>query len=637
MFTLPTKEFLDNKNRNDMEEKKLNTFLMLSKLHENKWEQKELKETFQKLSLSSKLFCFNLFSLVNKQKLVKLKKMNDMIFPAITEATQKMLRANNEPNQVLKSARSVQDKSSSCYRMNSNEDKYGIFSLLKDFVVEIISLVMAGIGIISILSFILILRHFDVEILQYDYSQIHGMNLFQSVILMIIIVAASILLNGAFGYKKLRENMTGLQKVLFLVPFIPEALTFYKKITLCWSKFQTQKQIFLYYGEKDTNWDSVKKAVRIDNQIQQLLEEIDSGNKLSKAFSAVLRNISISILSLLVIINNNTLMMNTVTKNIPYTLQVFSLLSFVFVAKDLWNHKNNNRLSTISFGAFLFILGLLTTILPKALLTALLGLHIPPLIMVPIIVGCGINYLLNQTSNNGFKLLSIGEKLMYSSIASVVPVTIKGPPLHKKQAGGHGESDKEILTYARKKMFNQLLSSFMVNLLELILLSLGIIIQTKVVPQYGENINQILPTGIDLTLLIACSYISYLVSCILFSAFYSFCHPGKMFLSYYDRIQNFSLLPIVEIERETIEDKEMYSAMTDKEDHSHSNLFVQRIRNSLRKKLDMRRDVNNERKGKQSCSPSPGSGIPMLGFSSSIVWVPKVLSISEQSIGLLSL
>ena len=174
-----------------------------------------------------------------------------------------------------------------------------------------------------------------------------------------------------------------------------------------------------------------------------------------------------------------------------------------------------------------------------------------------------------------FKTLNLGEKITYSIVASVVPVTMNGPARKEEKITVANYQDTRI--HLRKRLLDQLFLSMLVNLAELLLITLGIVSQTKFDRHYHENINQIIPEGSFLAI-ISCSFISYLVSCLLFSTYYYCNHQGII------ELDTLSVLPKIAFEQETNRNSENDPDSTFLEGHKKSENFTHRIQTNLVRK-----------------------------------------------------
>ena len=124
--------------------------------------------------------------------------------------------------------------------------------------------------------------------------------------------------------------------------------------------------------------------------------------------------------------NLHTLMENIVTRNIPYVLEIFALLSCVSLVLTLRSYKLR------SFGSLLYNSGLLFAFVPRLLMTLLLAFENPWFIIVPSLVLGFVTFLVNQLSNPLFTSLDLCGKVAYVSAGSMVPITMTGPTLEKK-------------------------------------------------------------------------------------------------------------------------------------------------------------------------------------------------------------
>ena len=106
------------------------------------------------------------------------------------------------------------------------------------------------------------------------------------------------------------------------------------KLQLYLAKFKTQKILFFENEKSEENWEEILKMLRRNSDLEHTIDKLDTDSSTLKTFTAVFRNLFFSIFTCLVIMRPNlhSLMIKTITKDIPYALECLAILSFVSVA-----------------------------------------------------------------------------------------------------------------------------------------------------------------------------------------------------------------------------------------------------------------------------------------------------------------
>ena len=257
--------------------------------------------------------------------------------------------------------------------------------------------------------------------------------------------------------------------------------------------------------------------------------------------------------------NLHTLMENIVTRNIPYVLEIFALLSCVSLVLTLRSYKLR------SFGSLLYNSGLLFAFVPRLLMTLLLAFQKPWFIIVPTLVLGFVTFLVNQLSNPLFNSLDLCGKVAYVSAGSMVPITMTGPTLEKNASG-------DSLKYQKKNKFNQAVSSFLINLTGLLGILSGILLQYSNA-MYSKSLSSLIliPTGTDLKILCLSSLAAYLFGSILLCVYYYRHSDGDKKLT----LKDVSILPKTEVDEETLYPEDNEQAAEDKQNTANQNTKAQ--------------------------------------------------------------
>ena len=435
---------------------------MLSSNETNNAERESLKK-FHRLKIALKIDVLNFLSLTAPGKLMEF--LNAMNKEKGEKIAEKMITAHRESNETLKIIRKIQEEkrcTKQCKKVlkRSDENVYGSIKLLIDITKTLTSLVFAVNGLYAGISFILSMDHFDSELIQHEYSLIHGFHIEAANIVLIIVVCTNQLICIFYDFYTLQIN--GWKKVFVFLPFFPNAFITLQKLDMMVKKYTTQKDMVKENAKTQTNWGHVLKLVHRNRNIQLQLEKIDANTSSKKGITAVLRNTTLNILILSIYTHPNAraLLERSLTKDIPCFLPAMLLGSILSICLAVRSFKNKNRESFFSISTLVSILAIFAAFLPRSFLIMLMSLDRPVLMIVPIFITCLLTFAMNQTSNTIFQSQSFVERLSYSLISSTVPITIRDIPGHVDEKA----EERRSLNFKRKKTFSQGLTSFMLNL-----------------------------------------------------------------------------------------------------------------------------------------------------------------------------
>ena len=349
----------------------------MSKVNETKDFEKDLLEKFHQLKVSVKIDVLNILLLVTTDKVMEFLKGI-----AITE---KIMTAHGESNETLKAIRKIQEEkrcAKKCQRNNQNV--YGALRLVKDMTMTLISFVFAINGLYAAVCFVLSMDHFDGELIQHEYSLIHGFQIETANIILMIVLCTNQLMSILFNSYTLRIN--GWKKVFILLPFFSEALNMLQQQYLLVKKYKTQKLIAKENAKSKPDWGYVFVLLHKNRNIQLELEKKYVDTSSIKGFTAVFRNTTMNILILSIYSRPNVhaLLKKSLTKDIPCFLPAMLLLNILSICLAVRSYKNKNREDFFSSSTFVHILAIFGAFMPRSFLIMLMSLDRPILMMAPI-------------------------------------------------------------------------------------------------------------------------------------------------------------------------------------------------------------------------------------------------------------
>ena len=156
-----------------------------------------------------------------------------------------MMKKHKESMETLKTVRKFMKKNP-CGKISGkifkdgNVNIYGIFRLGKDITMTLTSFLLAAKGLYVAICFILSLDHFDSEIIQHEYTLIHGFQIGRVNIVLIAVVCVNQLLTIFCNLKTVR--ITGWKKIFNCLPLFTGAFVVLEKLNLFAKMYKTQKE-----------------------------------------------------------------------------------------------------------------------------------------------------------------------------------------------------------------------------------------------------------------------------------------------------------------------------------------------------------------------------------------------------------
>ena len=206
------------------------------------YEDKKSMEMFSKLSQQSRIIILNIFSIVDIQKLKNTWAMNKKLSKGKAE---KILIANREPKQLMKTLRNFEEPSkipipNIC---QNNQNFYGKCEKTKGFLMAICQFIMSTYQLSVFLSLLTVIFHFNSEIIQFSYQAIQNLDLNEMFIFLSVLAVINFVVNVYFDIKNLQKKFSGMKKMLAFVPLFSEAYMTIEKIWMIQRKFKISKEI----------------------------------------------------------------------------------------------------------------------------------------------------------------------------------------------------------------------------------------------------------------------------------------------------------------------------------------------------------------------------------------------------------
>ena len=518
-------------------------FLKLSNLNAD---EDKIDESFQKLPLESRNEILNLFSLIDMNRLAKLTATDTALY-------QKLMKSKNETAELRNIFNKAQQKPLVCSR---NDNLYGFFKLFKETTLAFVGLLNAGQGLNNIVCLILVLIRFNSEILQSEYGQIRDLNIFEVIVVLSAITLTNFIITMVLNFKA-QQSYYGRARYLTIFPFFHDAMIFLEKVCLLTRKFKTHKDLDRENKKKEIEFEKLLQLSRKSSYLQRLIEHGDNEASTTNSLTSLVRNFSLSICTFLILLRPNLvslLVKSVVTKRIPELLLVILFLDLIFLCLNLRRYKIGIKQDLLSVASLVYMTALLSALYPKFILLSLLSAEHLSLMFISRLLMTVLTFVLNQVFNEVFQRQSFGEKLCFAVISSTVPtVTIRDPPMN-------GETElagcPERPNYRRKKTVSQLISNILLNILELCLLTVGIIVQSELDKEYKVNISELIANySWDLKKIFGSCFLSYIISCLLTWLYYARLHPEASTQEDYNWREELSLLPRVHFQYKDIENK----------------------------------------------------------------------------------
>ena len=205
-----------------------------------------------------------------------------------------MLKANKATNQLRSSIR--EDSCSSklmirikktVFKKNTNENRYGKVHLCCEIGREVWGFVSKIRVTYTMISLLILLLHFDKNILQHDYSSIHNLSLFEVPILIIVVLSFNYLFSIVLGYQGPDIELRRWYRGFTILPFYADTLSLLTKIHLFTLKFKTHTKLFSVIKENETEKKEVIQETKNLINIQRRIEESDTRSRNTKMISSV--------------------------------------------------------------------------------------------------------------------------------------------------------------------------------------------------------------------------------------------------------------------------------------------------------------------------------------------------------------